>query len=164
MNITALSKKHYAQVIELGKSLGHTKDGKGWFTERAWSRYIPFDIRIHNGFVAEKDGLLLGFITYTSYDTPALSPYISWIAVGRRHQGKGAGRRLVARVEREVLKAGVNSLFVETPSEAAGKGTEYEETYKFYERIGFKLERTILESDPANGCGCDMAVLRKVLG
>ncbi|MDD4308033.1 MAG: GNAT family N-acetyltransferase [Thermoplasmata archaeon] len=163
MRIRAMKPGDYPEAERIGKSLGHTKDGKGWFTERAWSRYIPFDIRIHRGFVAEDEGTVVGFITYSSYDTPATSPYISWIAVSRKHQGKGAGRRLVRRAERECLKAGAEFLWVETPTREAGRGTEYEGTYKFYERIGFELERVISESDPGNGCDCDMAVLRKVL-
>lgn len=163
MRIRAMKPKDYPRAERIGKSLGHTKDGKGWFTERAWSRYIPFDIRVHKGFVAEEKGAVMGFITYSSYDSPATSPYISWIAVSRRHQCKGVGRCLVERVQKEVLNAGAESLFVETPTREAGRGTEYEGTYKFYERINFELERVILESDPGNGCGCDMAVLRKVL-
>ena len=163
MRIRAMRPADYPQVERIGRSLGHTKDGRGWFTRKAWSHCIPFDIRVHRGFVAEEGGTLWGFITYSSYVTADASPYISWIAVGRRHQRKGAGRRLAGRVEREALKAGAGCLYVETPTEEAGKGTEYEGTYKFYKRIGFGLERVILETDPGNGCGCDMAVRRKVL-
>lgn len=163
MRIRAMKPRDYAQVERIGKSLGHTKDGRGWFTERAWSLYIPFDIRVHRGFVAEEEGRVLGFITYTSYDTPAMSPYISWIAVSRRHQRKSTGRRLAEHVGKAVSKAGAEYLFVETPTMEAGRGTEYEGTYKFYQSIGFRLERVILKNDPGNGCGCDMAVLRKVL-
>ena len=163
MKIRVLKPADYPQAEKIGKSLGHTKDGRGWFTERAWSRYIPFDIRVHKGFVAEEDSKLLGFITYASYDTPPLSPFVSWIAVCRRHQRKGVGRRLVERVAKESSKAGAESLFVETPTMEAGMGTEYEGTYKFFVRMGFGLERVISENDPGNGCGCDMAVLRKVL-
>lgn len=163
MKIRLMRESDYVRVEEIGRSLGHTGDGKGWFTERAWSKYIPFDIRIHRGFVAEEGGELLGFATYTSYDTPPRTPYISWIAVSREHQGRGAGRLLVERVAMEVRKAGAESLYVETPTREAGMGSEYEGTYEFYGRAGFMLERVISETDPNNGCGCDMAVLRKVL-
>jgi GNAT superfamily N-acetyltransferase len=164
MKVRAMKPGDYPRAEKIGKSLGHAEGGRGWFTKRAWSRYIPFDIRIHKGFIAEENDTMLGFITYSSYDTPATSPYISWIAVDRRHQGKGAGRRMVQRVEREAFKAGAESLFVETPSMEAGIGTEYEGTYKFWESIGFEVERVILENNPGNECGCDMAVLKKVLG
>ncbi len=163
MKIRTLQEQDYLRIIEIGKDLRNRDDGTGWFTEDAYQIHIPFDIRIHKGFIAEEGDILTGFITYSSYNLPPLAPYISWIAVDINHHRKGIGARLIESVEVEILKTGVKELFVETPTEEAGIGSDYEKTYKFYMDVGFVLDKIRLANDPNNNCGCDMAVLKKVL-
>ena len=163
MKIRTLQEQDYLRIIEIGKNLRNTDDGKGWFTEDAYQIYIPFDIRIHKGFIAEEDGVVAGFITYSSYDSPPLTPFISWIAVDASYHRKGIGAKLLESVEAEILKTGIKELFVETPTEEVGIGSEYEKTYNFYQGVGFILDKIRLANDPDNNCGCDMAVLKKVL-
>ncbi|MBA3046065.1 MAG: GNAT family N-acetyltransferase [Candidatus Thermoplasmatota archaeon] len=163
MKIRPLDEQDYASVVELGKKLRNTDDGKGWFTEDAYQKNIPFDICIQKGFVAEGGGNILGFITYTSYDTPPMTPLIGWIAVDPSHHRKGIGANLIEKVETEILKTGVKELYVETPTREAGIGSDYESTYEFYLGVGFVLDKVRLKNAPDNNCGCDMAVLRRVL-
>ena len=164
MKFRALSKTDYSPVIELGKKLAHTKDGRGWFTNDAHDKHIPFDIRVHKGFVAEDGTNIVGFITYSSYDSPPLTPYISWIAVDPRYHRIGVGSKLLARVEKEIRLSGVKELYVETPTKEEGIGSDYEKTYKFYEGANFQIHRIKKRDSPDNNCDCDMAVMRKVLG
>ena len=163
MIIRAMQEQDYASIIEIGKNLRNRDDGTGWFTEDAYQINIPFDIHIHKGFIAEEGGILSGFITYSSYDSPPLIPFISWIAVDIDHHRKGTGARLLKSAEDEALKAGAKELYVETPTKEAGIGSDYEKTYKFYMGVGFVLDKIRLANDPDNNCGCDMAVLKKVL-
>jgi ribosomal protein S18 acetylase RimI-like enzyme len=164
MKLRSLSNKDYVQVIDLGKRLAHTKDGRGWFTKDAHDRHIPFDIRVHKGFVAEDGANIVGFITYSSYGSPPMTPYISWIAVDPGYHRQGVGSKLVATVEKEILSTGVKELYVETPTKEEGIGSDYEKTYKFYEGAGFQIHRIKKRDSPDNNCDCDMAILRKVLG
>jgi GNAT superfamily N-acetyltransferase len=153
--------KDFNSIIRIGKSLRITDDGReGWFTEDAVERHIPFDIHFQKGFVAEEKKRVIGFVTYTSY---GYFPAIGWIAVEPEHHRKGIGKSLVKKVEAEVRGIGGTELFVETPSREAGMGTEYEKTYKFYEGVGFHVDRIKKRGGPDNNCNCDMAVLKKVL-
>ena len=163
MKTRALQEQDYSCIIEIGKNLRNKDDGTGWFTEDACSINIPFDIRIHKGFVAQENGVVTGFITYSSYDSHPLAPFISWIAVDTGHHRKGIGAKLLESVETEILKAGVKELFVETPTKEAGIGSDYEKTYKFYMGVGFVLDKIKRANAPDNNCDCDMAVLKKVL-
>ena len=160
MKIRAMQEQDYMSIIEIGKNLRNRDDGTGWFTEDAYQIHIPFDIRIQKGFVAEDGGKIVGFITYTSYE---YQPIIGWIAIDHDSHRKGVGAALVKTVEEEVEKIGGVELFVETPTKEAGLGSEYEKTYKFYEGIGFIIHRIKKKDEPDNQCGCDMAVLKKVL-
>ena len=161
IKIRAMEQKDFEPVIELGRKLKISDDdSSGWFTEDACEKHIPFDIKFQRGFVAEDGGRIIGFITYTSYD---YQPIIGWIAIDPFSHRKGVGTILVKKVEEEVEKIGGDELFVETPTKEAGIGSEYEKTYKFYEGIGFIIHRIKKKNEPDNQCGCDMAVLKKVL-
>jgi ribosomal protein S18 acetylase RimI-like enzyme len=164
LKIRALVKKDYGRVIEIALMLGHKPDMSGWFTKDAHDKHIPFDIRVHKGFVAEDGANIVGFITYSSYDFPPRTPYISWIAVDPEYHRQGVGSKLVANVEKEILSTGVKELYVETPTKEEGIGSDYEKTYKFYEGAGFQIHRIKKRDSPDNNCDCDMAILRKVLG
>ncbi|MEW5937005.1 MAG: GNAT family N-acetyltransferase [Candidatus Thermoplasmatota archaeon] len=161
MRVRKITKQNFEAVIEIAKRLRITDDGrKGWFTKDAVEKHMPLDIGLQKGFVAVEGGEVVGFATYTSC---GCQPTIGWIAVERGSHRKGVGAALVERCAAEVRKAGGRELFVETPSREAGIGTEYEKTYMFYEGVGFRLHRIRKRDDPDNNCGCDMAILKKVL-
>lgn len=66
--------------------------------------------------------------TRTSYD-------LYWIAVGKRWQRHGLGRRLMTATEERIAALGGRQIFIETSS------TElYHPTHAFYERCQYKLE------------------------
>lgn len=156
-----MTEKDFNSIIRIGKRLRITDDGKkGWFTEDAVERHIPFDIQLQRGYISEENGRVIGFITYTSY---GYFPAIGWIAVDPGFHRRGAGASLVKKVEAEIHKMGGKELFVETPTKEEGMGTEYEKTYKFYEGTGFTVDRIKKRGDPDNNCGCDMAILKKVI-
>jgi len=161
MRVRKMVEKDFKSIIRTGKSLRITDDGKnGWFTKDAIEKHIPFDIQLQKGFVAEEKGEVIGFVTYTSY---GYFPAIGWIAVDPGFHRRGAGALLVKKVEAEIWKMGGKELFVETPTKEAGIGSEYEKTYKFYEGVGFQVNRIKKRGEPGNNCDCDMAVLKKVL-
>ena len=58
-----------------------------------------------------------------------------WIATDPAVQGQGAGRELLAHVEREVAAAGGRMLLIETSSR-----DDYGKTQHFYEKCGYTIE------------------------
>jgi ribosomal protein S18 acetylase RimI-like enzyme len=161
MRVRRMIKRDFNAIIRIGRKLRITDDGKkGWFTKDAVEKHIPFDIRLQRGYVAEWNGGVVGFVTYTSY---GYSPAIGWIAVDPRNHRRGIGAMLVKKVEAEMRRMGGKELFVETPTKEAGIGTEYEKTYKFYEGIGFNVDSIKKRGDPDSTCDCDMALMKKVL-
>jgi len=158
MRIRQIEEKDYEPILELADKLRTIYDKKGWFTEEARKKFIPLDIRVQKGFVAEEDGKVVGFITYTTYD---YNPIIGWIGVDPDYHRKGVGKALVERVENELKGIGAEMLSVETPTKEEGIGSSYEGTYKFYEAMGFEVERTrVIESE---GIRTNMAILKKSL-
>ena len=160
MKIRILSANDYNSVVEIARKLGHRPEGGGWFSKEACELMIPFDIRVHRGYVAQEGDKVIGFVTYTSYD---YAPFIGWIGVDPGSRRKGVGTSLIKAVEKELAKFGGKVLSVETPTKEEGLGGDYESTYNFYEKSGFELHRVKKMDDPENKCDCDIAVLRKVL-
>lgn len=68
--------------------------------------------------------------TRTSYD-------LYWIAVGKRWQRHGLGRRLMTASEERIAATGGCQIFIETSSTQL-----YHPTHVFYERCGYTLEHT----------------------
>ncbi len=68
--------------------------------------------------------------TRTSYD-------LYWIAVGKRWQRHGLGRRLMTATEERIAALGGRQIFIETSSTQL-----YHPTHVFYERCGYILEHT----------------------
>ena len=79
----------------------------------------------------------MGFISLRSQDG---KPYIGWVGVCPGSHRQGIGKDLVNRAEKEVIKAGSNTLRVETVVEQKPKDGSYDQTVKFYEACGFKIE------------------------
>lgn len=81
---------------------------------------------------ASDDARLIGYVCFGP--TPATDGTydLYWLAVDPAAQGRGAGRALVRRVERELEMRGARLLVVETSSRA-----DYSHTREFYARGGY---------------------------
>lgn len=130
MKIRKSSEKDFKGMIVVAKNL-HPK----WFDRFAINKSMPLDLRIHKGFVAEENGEILGFITYTSNDGETK---ISWIGVNPKFQRKGIGTKLLKRLEKELNKLGAKELRVETVAETENY-KPYEITRTFYKKMGFEF-------------------------
>ena len=158
MRIRYIEEKDYEHILEIAEKLKTVDNRTGWFTEEARKTLIPIDIRNQKGFVAEEYEKIVGFITYTTDDN---DPEIGWIGVHPDYHRKGVARALVKRVEDELKRAGAETLCVETPTKEEGIGSSYEGTYKFYEAMGFEIEKTrFIESE---GIKTSMAIMKKPL-
>jgi len=158
LRIRQTVEEDYESILEVAEKLRTIDDKKGWFTEEARKKFIPRDLRTQKGFVAEEDGKIVGFITYTTEKNNA---EIGWIGVDPDYHRKKIGRLLVERVENDLRGIGVVALRVETPTKEEGIGSSYEGTYKFYESCEFEVEKTrFIESE---GIKTQMAILNKSL-
>jgi acetoin utilization deacetylase AcuC-like enzyme/GNAT superfamily N-acetyltransferase len=82
--------------------------------------------------LAEHRGRLLGYTCYGHIDGTEASFDLYWIAVDPDLQGRGLGRRLLQRAEKNMRDAGVKIVYVDTSSTDA-----YAPTRKFYESMGY---------------------------
>jgi len=103
-----------------------------WFTEEALEN-IPRDIQFARCFVVEETGKLIGFISVHSHDG---KPMIGWMGIDPESRGKGIGKRLLAKVEQELIKFGYKDLRVETVGECMPVYEPYAATLKFYRSSG----------------------------
>ena len=108
-----------------------------WFTEEALKN-IPRDIQFAKCFVADNKGKIIGFVSVHSYDG---RPMIGWLGVDNKFRGKGIGRLLLEKVESQLLKFGYKDLRVETVGECTPVYEPYSATLKFYESLGFEIEK-----------------------
>ncbi|ADB18040.1 GCN5-related N-acetyltransferase [Pirellula staleyi DSM 6068] len=87
---------------------------------------------------AEIDGAVVGYACYGPISVTEGSYDLYWIAVDPALQKMGVGRKLLARAEEEVRRAGGRRIYIETSGKA-----EYLPTQKFYERCGYQLEAVL---------------------
>lgn len=105
-------------------------------------------LNIHNGFVAESDGRVIGYLTYAP-EFPH-STEISWMAVSANFHRQGIGRGLITalidtRSSGELVS--VKTLADSHPS------PEYAITRAFYESVGFRPLMVLPDLwDPSNPC------------
>ncbi len=121
-----------------------------WFgIEEALRRYVG-EIDGLPAFVARVDGRAVGFLTLRQhYDASA---ELHLIAVMKRWQRQGVGRRLLDTAERYLRERGVRVLYVKTlgPSHP---DVHYARTRAFYEGVGFlPLEEFPTVWNPQNPC------------
>ncbi len=94
-------------------------------------------VRTQPGLVAEREGLVVGFLTVTRPSDRAAE--ISWLAVHRDARGRGAGTQLVERLVADLRReASVHLLVVKTLSDREDPGPEYAATRAFYLARGFR--------------------------
>jgi len=84
--------------------------------------------------VAELDGAVSGYACWGPIPGTEESADLYWIAVGRRAQGRGVGRALLAEAERWMAERGRTRVYVETAGRAL-----YEPTRAFYLACGYRI-------------------------
>jgi ribosomal protein S18 acetylase RimI-like enzyme len=107
-------------------------------------------LETQDGFVAEVDGEVLGFLTFAS--EVAESVEITWMAVAAGAHRRGIGRALTGAVVARARSEGRTLLVVKTLAESH-PSPEYAATRAFYRAMGF-LPVAVLPDlwGPANPC------------
>ena len=88
--------------------------------------------------VAEKDGVVVGYVCYGPTDCTEGTFDLYWIAVSPSCQGSGIGKQLMAFTEREVASKGGRIVIIETSSQL-----KYKPTQDFYLRNGYVVEARV---------------------
>jgi ribosomal protein S18 acetylase RimI-like enzyme len=88
--------------------------------------------------IAELDGEVAAYACFGKIDCTASSYDLFWIATRAARQGRGLGKRLLARTEELILARGGRRVYAETSSRG-----QYAPTRRFYERCGYRLAATI---------------------
>jgi GNAT superfamily N-acetyltransferase len=115
-----------------------------WFAGDPSDRAIPIDIRFNDGFVAERDGTVVGFATIHVGDGRM---NIGWLGVRRDLQRQGIGSRLLLAVEQAARTMGLRELATVTVGEGAGS-PEFEAARRFYRSRGFIVYQRSTTDNP----------------
>ena len=119
-----------------------------WFgIESAIPKFVK-DLESTDTYIAENDGLTLGFINMNQHNN--YTAEIEIIAVRPEFRRRGVGRALIEFAERECLKRGLEYLFLKTLGPSS-PDWNYAQTRVFYEAMGYRpLEENGLwgESNP----------------
>jgi GNAT superfamily N-acetyltransferase len=121
-----------------------------WFGNADGIREAATAVRTHEGFVAERDDEVVGFLTLV-HPYPTTSE-ISWMAVRRDRRRTGVGRALVDAAVGELSGRGVRLLAVKTLSDREDPGPEYAQTRAFYLANGFVPVAELDIWGPENPC------------
>lgn len=138
--IRTLVEADHPDIIEIVAGL------PDWFDETARTISIPIDIRHQRGFVAERHGEIVGFISLYVAEGKL---NISWLGVRYDLHRHGIGRLLVEKAEDVARQLGVKAVALYT----LGEGVEYEpyeRTRQFYLAIGFDVYQRSQTDNP--GC------------
>lgn len=104
-----------------------------WFTAEGLAE-IERDLASHQGYVAVRDGRLLGFITWNPIDPEVAN--LSWMGVAEELQHGGIGTALLAALVADLRGRGYRSLEVSTVADTVDY-EPYAETRRFYRCRGF---------------------------
>ncbi|NNF69282.1 MAG: GNAT family N-acetyltransferase [Acidimicrobiia bacterium] len=136
IRIRPLSPADHEAAVNLARSLPE------FFNDQGIDE-MTTEIPTESGAVAEVDGELVGFVTWTA--TPELG-HIGWIAVRGDHHRHGIGRRLIQVAEDDARRVGAPVLQVETLGESVDY-EPYDRTRAFYRSVGFvDLESVLLDN------------------
>ena len=127
-----------------------------WFDEHARTKAIPVDLSYQQGFVAESDEKIVGFITLYVAEGRL---NIGWIAVDRDYQRRGIGGRLLAQAEQVARDMAIQELATCT----LGDGVDYqpyESTRAFYLKHGFEVYQRNRTDNPS--CPEEIKILKRV--
>jgi N-acetylglutamate synthase-like GNAT family acetyltransferase len=116
-----------------------------WFGLDEGIREASDAVRHQHGLVYERDGTVLGFVTYEPRATE--SAEITWIAVHANVRGGGIGTALLEVLTARLIRGGKRLLFVKTVSDRKDPGPEYAATRAFYLARGF-VPAAELDLDP----------------
>jgi D-alanine-D-alanine ligase len=89
---------------------------------------------------ADGERELLGYSCYGPIGGTRASYDLYWIAVAPGRQGCGLGSRLLSLTEARIAAAGGRRVYVDTSGRP-----DYERTRRFYARVGYVLEATLLD-------------------
>jgi ribosomal protein S18 acetylase RimI-like enzyme len=147
--IRALVEADYSEVIEVVTGL------PDWFDDAAIIS-VPIDLRHQRGFVAERQGKVVGFITLYVAEGKL---NIGWLGVQAGLHRQGIGRLLLDKAEEVARQLGIQTLALYT----LGDGVDYEpyeRTRRFYFANGFQVYQRSQTDNP----GCPEEIkLSKVL-
>jgi ribosomal protein S18 acetylase RimI-like enzyme len=87
---------------------------------------------------AEVDGRIVGYTCYGAIPCTKDSYDLYWIAVHDDFRGRGIGRGLLARTERNIAKMGGKRVYVDTSSRE-----QYRPTRSFYRASGYEQEAVL---------------------
>ena len=110
---------------------------------RRWSEYFAAPTPGTNVFVAERDGVIIGF----GFSGPATLPAFGArgefksLYVDRGHQGRGAGQHLMAAMARHLASIGFSSA-------ALGVVCGNDAAMRFYERLGGRQAGAYVDPGP----------------
>ena len=121
-----------------------------WFGLEEGIREAALAVRTHEGFVAEEDGRVIGFITLV-HPYPTTSE-ISWMAVQADRRRSGVGTDLLGAAADLLQERGVRLLTVKTLSDREDPGPEYAQTRAFYLASGFAPVAELDVWGPKNPC------------
>lgn len=150
VKIRALTQKDIKAVLEVAQAL------PDWFDADSRSRAIPVDLRFQDGFVAEEDGRVLGFITLY-VDEGRVN--IGWMGVLPDRQGQGIGARLIAAAEAYCRERGIPELATYTLGDAVDYAP-YAATRAFYFAKGFTVYQRSQTDNP--GCPEEIKIKKMV--
>ena len=121
-----------------------------WFGLAEGIRDAATAVRTHEGWVAEDDSQVVGFLTLV-HPYPTTSE-ISWMSVRRDLHRTGVGRALVEAAVEARATRGVRLLTVKTLSDREDPGPEYARTRAFYLANGFVPVAELEIWGPENPC------------
>jgi L-amino acid N-acyltransferase YncA len=112
----------------------------------------------HAFFLAEADGVLLGFATYAQFRSGAgyARSMEHSVILAPQARGRGAGRALMAAVEAHARAAGAHQMI-------AGVSAENPDGRAFHEALGYRLIATIPQAGWKFGRYLDLWLLQKFL-
>lgn len=127
-----------------------------WFDEHARTMAIPIDIQYQTGFVAERQGTVVGFITLYVAEGKL---NIGWLGVQHKLHRQGIGRLLLGKADEVAKRMGIRELALYT----LGDGVDYEpyeRTRHFYFANGFQVyQRNQTDND---GCSEEIKLSKAV--
>lgn len=151
MLIRRLGAADHSDVLRIARTVPQ------WFTAKG-IEMMRVDLHYHHGFLAERDGATVGFVTFFTHEGAGR---IGWIAVSPDHHRQGIGRALIEAVITEFGKHGLSEIQVKTLSDSVAY-EPYERTRKFYSAMGF-VESERIPGEEGNPERPDMLVLTRAI-
>ncbi len=119
------------------------RDREAWY---ALDRHLPadgFDEKVRNrqGYVCLADGGVIGVLRWNLFWDS--TPFCNLLFIDAAYRGRGYGRALVERWERDMASAGYRVLMTST---RADEGAQH-----FYRKLGYRDRGGFLPDDPDTG-------------